>query len=101
MPHNGSGIDWDVMGPKLVNDVLEMLEDRGYIPDLAERITHKSWVTPDYFQNTLRSHLGNGFGLEPVLTQSAWFRPHNRVSSIDNLYLVGANTQPGAGTPQS
>ena len=99
VPHNGSGIDWDEMGPKLVADVLEMLEDRGYIPNLAERITHKSWVTPDYFETTLRSHLGNGFGLEPVLTQSAWFRPHNRVSGIDNLYLVGANTQPGAGTP--
>ena len=59
----------------------------------------RAWVTPDYFETTLRSHLGNGFGLEPVLTQSAWFRPHNRVSGIDNLYLVGANTQPGAGTP--
>ena len=25
--------------------------------------------------------------------------PHNRVAEIDGLYLVGANTQPGAGTP--
>ena len=99
VPHNGSGIDWDVEGPKFVDRVLTMLDEEGYIPNLAERITHKSWVTPDYFATTLRSHLGNGFGLEPVLTQSAWFRPHNRVSEIDGLYLVGANTQPGAGTP--
>ena len=99
VPHNGSDIDWSVEGPRLVDAVIEMLEERGYIPHLAARMTHKSWVTPDYFQTTLRSHLGNGFGLEPVLTQSAWFRPHNRVSDIDNFYLVGANTQPGAGTP--
>ncbi len=99
VPHNGSGIDWDAVGPEFVADVLGMLEEQGYIPRLSERLTHKSWVTPDYFEHTLRSHLGNGFGLEPVLTQSAWFRPHNRVQDIDGLYLVGANTQPGAGTP--
>jgi phytoene desaturase len=33
-----------------------------------------------------------------VLTQSAWFRPHNR-TEIANLYLVGAGTHPGAGLP--
>ena len=47
----------------------------------------------------MNSHLGNGFGVEPTLTQTAYFRPHNRSEDIDNLYLVGANTQPGAGTP--
>jgi phytoene desaturase len=99
VPNNASGLDWDEEGPALVDRVLSFLEERGHIPDLAERLTHKSWVTPDYFQQTLRSHQGNGFGLEPVLTQSAWFRPHNRVRDIEGLYLVGASTQPGAGTP--
>ncbi|MGB0590608.1 MAG: phytoene desaturase family protein [Myxococcota bacterium] len=99
VPHNGSGLDWEALGPDFVDGVLEMLDEQGYIPNLKQRLTHKSWVTPDYFETTLRSHLGNGFGLEPVLTQSAWFRPHNRVKSIEGLYLVGANTQPGAGTP--
>ena len=99
VPHNGSGIDWDTMGPVLVEKVLTTLDREGHIPNLMTRITHKSWVTPDYFETTLRSHVGNGFGLEPILRQSAWFRPHNRVKSIDGLYLVGANSQPGAGTP--
>ena len=99
VPHNGSGIDWEAIGEGFVDRVLTMLDEEGYIPELKKRLTHLSWVTPDYFQNTLRSHLGNAFGLEPVLTQSAWFRPHNRVKAIDGLYLVGANTQPGAGTP--
>lgn len=45
------------------------------------------------------SHLGNGFGVEPVLTQTAFFRPHNKSEDITNLYLVGQGTQPGGGTP--
>ena len=99
VPHNGSGIDWETEGAPFVDRVLGFLEERGHIPELSRRLTHKSWITPDYFQTTLRSHLGNGFGLEPVLTQSAWFRPHNRVRDIEGLYLVGASSQPGAGTP--
>ena len=34
-----------------------------------------------------------------MLSQSAFFRPHDRSEDIANLYLVGANTQPGGGTP--
>ena len=42
---------------------------------------------------------GAAFGLQPVLTQTAWFRPHNRSEELDGLYLVGAGTHPGAGMP--
>jgi phytoene desaturase len=47
----------------------------------------------------LTSYLGNGFGVEPRLIHSAFFRPHNRSEDIKNLYLVGQGTQPGGGTP--
>ena len=63
------------------------------------RRKHKSFVTPDYFEQQLNSHLGNAFGLEPVLWQSAYFRPHNASEDVDGLYLVGAGTHPGAGLP--
>ena len=33
------------------------------------------------------------------MTQSAFFRGHNRDDQIPNLYLVGAGTHPGAGIP--
>jgi phytoene desaturase len=52
---------------------------------------------PAYFRDTLGSHRGSAFSVEPILTQSAWFRPHNRSEDIPNLYLVGAGTHPGAG----
>jgi len=99
VPHNGSGIDWSVQGPRLQEAVISFLDERGYIPNLTERMVHIEAVTPDYFEGTLDSFLGNAFGPEPVLHQSAWFRPHNRCPDIDNLYLVGAGAQPGAGTP--
>lgn len=99
VPHNGSGIDWSVQGPRLVERVMRFLDERGYIPGLRDRIVEQSYIDPDYFEQSLEAYLGNAFGPEPVLTQSAWFRPHNRCPDIRGLYLVGAGAQPGAGTP--
>ena len=99
VPHNGSSIDWQIEGPRLTDTVLKFLDEEGYIPDLMTNLVHCEFVTPDYFETTLSSHLGNSFGVEPRLTQSAFFRPHNRSEDIDGLYLVGASSQPGAGTP--
>jgi phytoene desaturase len=56
-------------------------------------------VTPLYFQRELNSLKGAAFGLEPILLQSAWFRPHNRSEDVKDLYFVGAGTHPGAGIP--
>ena len=99
VPHNGSSIDWQTEGPRLTDTVLKFLDEEGYIPDLMTNLVHCEFVTPDYFETTLSSYLGNSFGVEPRLTQSAFFRPHNRSEDIDGLYLVGASSQPGAGTP--
>ncbi len=69
------------------------------LPDLDAQIASSRIVTPPYFEQRLSSYRGAAFGLEPVLMQSAWFRPHNRSEEIDRLYLVGAGTHPGAGVP--
>lgn len=99
VPNAASGLDWTMEGPKLVDRVYAYLDERGIIPGLRDRLTHSEYVTPDYFQGTLDSHLGNAFGPEPLLAQSAFFRPHNRSEDVRNFYLVGAGAQPGAGTP--
>ncbi len=95
----GAMIDWQAQGPALVDKVLRFLDERGYIPGLCERLAYKSFITPDYFEDTLNSYVGNAFGPEPRLTQTAYFRPHNRSEDIERLYLVGAGVQPGGGTP--
>ncbi len=99
VPNQDSGIDWRVQAPRLIEKVLAFLDERGYIPGLRERIVTQSHIDPLYFESVLGSRLGNAFGLEPVLIQSAFFRPHNKSEDIQNLYLVGASAQPGGGTP--
>jgi phytoene desaturase len=56
-------------------------------------------TTPQDFQDKLLSYQGAAFALEPLMMQSAWFRPHNRSEDIQNLFMVGASTHPGAGIP--
>ncbi len=69
------------------------------LPDLERHVVSSKLMTPLDFQDQLLAWQGAAFGLEPVLLQSAWFRPHNRSEDIANLYLVGAGTHPGAGVP--
>jgi phytoene desaturase len=99
VPHNGSKLNWSELAEPFVDKALTYLDESGYFPDLRQRLVHKSYITPDYFEHHLNSYLGNGYGYEPILVQTAFLRPHNRSEDIGNLYLVGAGTQPGAGTP--
>ena len=99
VPNQLSNLNWSQIGQDFVDKILKFLDQEKYIPDLQKNLVYKDFVTPDYFKNTLNSYLGNGFGVEPILRQSAYFRPHNQNPSIKNLFLVGASTQPGAGTP--
>lgn len=91
-------LDWTQIGPMLEQRVLAEVERR-LIPDLSDRIVTKFHYTPRNFAADLNAHLGSAFSLEPTLTQSAWFRGHNRDDVISNFYLVGAGTHPGAGIP--
>ncbi len=91
-------VDWNQVGVVLERRVLAEVERR-LIPDLADRIVTKFHYAPRDFALDLSAHLGSAFSLEPLLTQSAYFRAHNRDDVIDNLYLVGAGTHPGAGVP--
>jgi phytoene desaturase len=99
VPHLGiSNIDWRVEGPRYRDRILDYLEAR-YIPHLREDLVTMRIFTPLDFKETLHAHHGSAFSLEPVLTQSAWFRVHNRDDRIAGLYFVGAGTHPGAGVP--
>ena len=69
------------------------------MPGLTDHIVTRTTMTPDDFETTLRSVDGAAFGPEPILTQSAWFRYHNRAPDLDGLYFVGAGEHPGAGVP--
>lgn len=99
VPHLGrTSIDWKVEGPRYHQHILDMLEQR-LLPGLGDRIGKTFHFGPTDFEQQLRSHLGSAFSLEPLLTQSAYFRVHNRDRAVRNLYFVGAGTHPGAGIP--
>jgi hypothetical protein len=78
--------------------IAELLEAT-VLPGLQDSIVTYKVSTPQDFKDRLWSFKGAGFGLEPLLLQSAWFRPHNRSEDIPGLYMVGAGTHPGAGVP--
>ncbi len=99
VPHLGTApLDWDRQAPLYEKRILDYVEKR-CMPGLREDLVTVRSFTPQDFRTELNAHLGSAFSLEPILTQSAWFRPHNRDDRIPNLYIVGAGTHPGAGVP--
>jgi phytoene desaturase len=98
VPHLDADIDWTVMAKPYRDRIMGFLEAH-YLPDLQANIVAEHRIDPLHFRDTLNSYKGAAFSVQPVLTQSAWFRPHNQSEDVDNLYLVGAGTHPGAGLP--
>jgi phytoene desaturase len=97
VPHLEADIDWDKEKERYADSILESLET--IVPDLRKHLVSKIILTPEDFDKDLDAHLGSAFQFEPVLTQSAWFRPHNVSEDVENFFLVGAGTHPGAGVP--
>ena len=98
VPNNRSKIDWDTEGKKLKNLVIKKMSET-VLPNLKDNIVEDFYLTPNYFENELSTLNGSGFSIEPILTQSAYFRFHNQSEIFKNLYFVGAGTHPGAGVP--
>lgn len=98
VPHLDSGVDWKLAAEPFRRAIAQRLEET-VLPGFTSEIVTSRMFTPQDFHERLRSVKGAAFGLEPVLRQSAWFRPHNRSEEIERLYLVGAGTHPGAGIP--
>jgi len=98
VPHLDSGIDWRTRAEPYREAIGQYLEDT-VLPDLSQHLVTSRMLTPRDFWTDYKSLKGAAFSIEPKLTQSAWFRPHNRSEDVEHLYLVGAGTHPGAGLP--
>ncbi len=98
VPHLGGKIDWATQAKPYRDRIMGFLEEN-YLPDLSKHIVTEHMIDPRHFDTDLNSYLGSAFSVEPVLTQSAWFRPHNRSEELSNLFFAGAGTHPGAGMP--
>ncbi|RTL23728.1 MAG: phytoene desaturase [Burkholderiales bacterium] len=98
VPHLDAGVDWRARAEPYRATIAKRLGET-LLPGLEHEVVTSLMLTPQDFQDRLNSYKGAAFAMEPVLTQSAWFRPHNRSEEVDRLYLVGAGTHPGAGLP--
>jgi len=98
VPHLDSGTDWEAAAEPFRLAIEQRLAET-VLPGLGDHVISSRVMTPLDFQSRLLAHRGAAFSFEPVLTQSAWFRPHNVSEDVEGLYLVGAGTHPGAGIP--
>lgn len=98
VPNLQGQIDWTKEGPRLKDRIVKALS-KTILPNLEATITGDFFITPENFRQDYLSTHGAGFSIAPLFRQSAWFRFHNRAEGIQNLFLVGAGTHPGAGVP--
>jgi phytoene desaturase len=98
VPHLDADIDWAERAEAYRQTIEKHLSET-LLPDLGKHVVTSRLMTPVHFKEELLSERGAGFSLQPVLSQSAYFRPHNKSEDIEGLYLVGAGTHPGAGVP--
>lgn len=98
VPNLAGGQDWAALAEPFRQRIAARL-DATVLPGLSDSLVTSRVTTPQDFSDDFLSWRGSGFGLEPILTQSAYFRPHNRSGAVRHLYLVGAGTHPGAGLP--
>ena len=98
VPNLEGDTDWRAQAEPYRASIARALS-QSLLPGLEDEIATSRMMTPLDFEGRLLSYRGAAFGLEPILTQSAWFRPHNESEELRHLYLVGASTHPGAGLP--
>tara|TARA_B100001287_G_C22660076_1_gene519877 strand:- start:124 stop:1626 length:1503 start_codon:yes stop_codon:yes gene_type:complete len=98
VPHLGrANVDWDSIAEEYADKIIQALEVE--LPELSKHIVTRRHFTPKMFESELVAYQGSAFSVAPKLTQSAYFRPHNKDKKIPGLYFVGAGTHPGAGLP--
>ena len=98
VPNLEAGVDWSTQAEPYRKRIVAHLANT-IMPGLQDHVVVSKTMTPLDFRDELLSEKGAAFGMEPILTQLAWFRPHNVSEELENLFIVGAGTHPGAGLP--
>jgi phytoene desaturase len=99
VPNLAADVDWRTHARPYRDRIVDYLERQLGLSGFSAAIRAESCFTPLDFRDQLGAWLGNAFSLEPTLSQSAFYRPHNRSEDVRGLYLAGAGTHPGAGLP--
>ncbi len=79
--------------------ILSHMRETMDLPDLEQNIVYERIFTGSDFARMYNAFKGSALGLAQNLMQTAVFRPKTKSSKVENLYFVGANTNPGIGVP--
>lgn len=95
---SGLGTEADSL-EKYKKKILQTMEQEMNIPRLEDRIEYCRVYSVTDFMKDYNAFKGTALGLAHTLGQTATFRPNNKSKKVQNLYYVGAGTNPGIGMP--
>jgi phytoene desaturase len=94
-PNLDASIDWRAEGPRYRDEMVRVLEERGYV-GFDEGIEVEHFSTPlDWSARGMER--GTPFAAAHSFFQTGPFRPSNRWG--ENVVFAGSGTQPGVGVP--
>jgi phytoene desaturase len=79
--------------------MLALIETEMNCPNLREKIVYKKLFCVKDFAERYNKLGGTALGLAHTMKQTAILRPNNVSKKVENLYYVGADTNPGIGMP--
>jgi diapolycopene oxygenase len=94
-PHH----DWKKMFPAYRQVILDKLKRTAGLEDIEERIVFESALTPQDIHDRYRVLNGAIYGVSSHGRFMGAFKPANRSSEVDGLYLAGGAAHPGPGMP--
>jgi len=96
-PNLDADIDWKREGSKYRDEMLRVLENRGY-EGFIDSIEVEEMTTPLDWQERGMER-GAPFASAHTFFQTGPFRPRNMAKGFENVVFAGSGTQPGVGVP--
>ncbi len=94
-PHH----DWSKMFPAYRQVILDKLKRTAGCEDIEQRIAFEHALTPQDIHDRYRVLNGAIYGISSHGRFMGAFKPANRSSDVDGLYLAGGAAHPGPGMP--
>ncbi len=96
-PNTTAGLDWDVLGPRYRDEVVQRLETMGYV-GFGDAIEVEHVTTPaDWEARGMVD--GSPFSSAHTFGQTGPFRPTNLAPHVEGVVFCGSGTTPGVGVP--
>jgi phytoene desaturase len=97
VPNLDAPLDWSVIGPRYRDEVVAVLERRGYAGfcasiEVEQMLTPQDWAAMGHER-------GTPFAAAHTFRQTGPFRPPNLAPGLDNVVFAGSGTVPGVGVP--